>query len=569
MIAGLTIGDDGTNTATGNLVQGNRFGSDSRLTVAIPQERGIEIIASGNTVGGIEAGASNTFVGSTFEAIHVVAYPDYSKATGNVIQGNRIGVDLPGGGHLGNNGGINVQGNSNLVGGLDPTAGNRIIHTTQEAILVSASPGGNTVLSNTFLDNDSGLVVYSPFPALDVYPDPGAPTLSAARDRSGAGLITGSLGGAPGRTYYVQFFETPAGPSKVIEADTLLGTLTVVPDATGKANLRFNATLTLGSAITATATAADPSPAGISSGVSAPIIVVARAGGADGDFDGDGRTDLAVFRPASSNWLGQLTGGGVLSTAFGAPSLLDLPVPGDYDGIGKAELAVFRPSTGQWLIRNPSGSGRVVSFGAPNLADIPAPADFDGDGRTDLAVFRPSTGQWLIQLSGGGSRVVSFGAPNLLDIPVPADYDGDGKADLAVFRPSTGQWLAQLSGGGVMVRSFGATNLFDIPTPGDYDGDGKADLAVFRPSEARFLSVESGGGVLNRVFGATNLFDIPTQAPIAALAKLGRVGGVRASGFRVPSTPSTSLDIAIPPDGVEVVGPRARNRRASAGLGSS
>ena len=241
------------------------------------------------------------------------------------------------------------------------------------------------------------------------------------------------------------------------------------------------------------------------------------------DYDGDGSSDLAVFRPSTAQYLIRLSAGGVFVTTFGQIGLRDIPINGDFDGDGRSDLSVFRPASGQWLINQSSGGARVVNFGDTNLRDIPIPGDYDGDGKTDLAVFRPATGQWILSLSGGGALVVNFGDSGLRDIPIPADYDGDGKTDLAVFRPATAQWIIAYSGGGSRVVQFGASGLADIPAPGDFDGDGKADLTVFRPATAQWLTLFSGGGVRVVQFGAANLFDVPVEATTGALVALGRV----------------------------------------------
>ena len=134
------------------------------------------------------------------------------------------------------------------------------------------------------------------------------------------------------------------------------------------------------------------------------------------DFDGDGRSDLGVFRPSTSQWLVSLSSlsGGLLAPipTFGAANLFDVPVPADYDGVGHAELAVFRSSTAQWFI---AGHAQPVSFGATNLFDVPVPGDYDGVGHAELAVFRPSTAQWFI---GGHAQPISFGGANFFDLPL-------------------------------------------------------------------------------------------------------------------------------------------------------
>jgi hypothetical protein len=81
------------------------------------------------------------------------------------------------------------------------------------------------------------------------------------------------------------------------------------------------------------------------------------------DFDGDERTDIALWRPSEGNWyIIRTSDGGVAQMQWGTGTLFpdpDVPVPGDYDGDGKTDIAVWRPAEGNWYIRN-SQTGTVT-----------------------------------------------------------------------------------------------------------------------------------------------------------------------------------------------------------------
>ena len=136
-----------------------------------------------------------------------------------------------------------------------------------------------------------------------------------------------------------------------------------------------------------------------------------------GDFDGDGATDVAVIRSAMGGltWhilasSGDLSYVNTISFPWGIST--DKPVAEDYDGDGKTDVAVYRPSDGGWYILRSYDFGYDFrNFGSAN--DRPQPGDYDNDGKADLAFYRQANGDWHIWQSLSGDQIsVHWGSPS-------------------------------------------------------------------------------------------------------------------------------------------------------------
>ena len=140
--------EGGTGTASNNVIQGNYIGLDATGTVVLGNSsQGISIRsgAANNTVGGTAIGAGNVISGNSNAGIQILN----TGTTGNRIEGNFIGTDVAGTTPLGNPVGVFLQASNNRIGGTTGAERNIISGNTVDGIqIVGTSTTGNLVEGN-------------------------------------------------------------------------------------------------------------------------------------------------------------------------------------------------------------------------------------------------------------------------------------------------------------------------------------------------------------------------------------------------------------------------------------
>lgn len=208
-----------------------------------------------------------------------------------------------------------------------------------------------------------------------------------------------------------------------------------------------------------------------------------------GDWNGDGKGQVTVFRRGSSAWfMKRDVGSPPLTARYGMG--IDQPLAGDWDGDGTTNLGVRRAGNAVFFLHTPAGTQR---FWFGKTSDQPIAGNWGGDARFEIGVWDPDLAEFQLRAENGAVTKIRLG--NSDDLPVTGDWDGDGITDLGVYDQLTAAWTLRLvdrSGLEWTTRTgFGSPG--DLPVVSDWNGDGLSDLGTWTPSTATFNQRRQSG----------------------------------------------------------------------------
>ncbi len=395
--------------------------------------------------------------------------------------------------------------------------------------LVIAHYTTNTL--SIFLNTEARLAVPADFAAPQAFATGGNPYAVAVGDLNGDGKPDLAVVNRQSSAVAVLLNTTPAGATtpSFSPAQTFAVGLNADAVAVGDFNGDGISDLVVSNASNGTVSVLlNTTPAGATTPSFAPQQTFNVAGGpgavAVGDFNNDGKPDVAVTSlsfPAEVSVLLDTTPAGATTASFAPLQTFFVPdrggvlAVGDFNGDGKPDLAVtdyFNASVLVLLNTTPAGSTTPAflpaqSFATPRGPVSLAAADLNGDGKPDLAIAgRYGTLAVLLDTTPAGATVPSFAPQQTFDtgiLPkglIAADLNGDGRPDLA-FTVSTDvnnrvvSVLLNTTPAGATTASFApqqtapANNQPGALAVGDFNGDGMPDLAAANYNPIGTISV--------------------------------------------------------------------------------
>jgi len=330
-------------------------------------------------------------------------------------------------------------------------------------------------------------------------PGGGALTLTV----NGTGFVSSALvhwNGSALATTFVSSSQLKATilPSDVAKAGTASVTVVNPAPGGGTSNVVFF------EVTTATSSIALSAPRGFDAGSGPQSVAV-------GDFNGDGKPDLAVVNSYSNNvsiLLGNGDGTFQIHVDYPTGAQPGSVAIGDFNGDGKLDLAVVNSYSNNVSVLLGNGNGTfqpAVSYGTGSGTGpaFVAVGDFNHDGKLDLAVANSNSSNVSVLLGNGDGTfqtAVNYdvgGAPTSIAV---GDFNHDGKLDLAVAVPVPGPstYVSVLLGNGdgtfQTAVNYNAPYAPDAVAVGDFNGDGNLDLVVGNRSSNISVFLGNGDG---------------------------------------------------------------------------
>ncbi|EMJ92530.1 virulence plasmid 65kDa B protein, partial [Leptospira alstonii serovar Sichuan str. 79601] len=300
-------------------------------------------------------------------------------------------------------------------------------------------------------------------------------------------------------------------------------------------------------------------------------------GNVSGDYNGDGRSDIAFYLPETRDFVVAEHDGRVFQfksygrLMAGIPDIFRMEwFAGDYDGNGLSDSVLFDEPTGQWtLMLNKGGSFEFLRFAkkfqnvfrndyipdsnldSSSTNDSTKPGkdhdkvnflvgDYNGDGRTDISLYDSRSGKWFV---GENHRNENKTDPiyfkmqwklyKVFTAPEEAlfghdrfsgDFNGDGFSDFLIFDRSNGEWtLGETGDGTINFKIWSRTPQFKSVTrwlQGDFNGDGRTDIGFYSSSDQKFWIGESTqNGFRTKIYSDMNYGPDPERIMQTPLPK--------------------------------------------------
>jgi hypothetical protein len=238
------------------------------------------------------------------------------------------------------------------------------------------------------------------------------------------------------------------------------------------------------------------------------------------DFSGDGRDDTwSYYSPSGTWWVLRSTGSAFdptrWATGFSPTSGWSPQLPGDFNGDGKDDIASYNSGTGVWKVNVSNGTAfspqTWATFTTKTGWSAQQVGDFNGDGKDDIVNYHAGSGSWWVNLSTGSAftpqKWATFSTKTGWSAQQVGDFDGDGKDDVVNYHAASGRWWVNLSTGSAFTpqkwATFSTKTGWSAQQVGDFNGDGKDDVVNYHAASGRWWVNLSTGSAFTPQLWAT------------------------------------------------------------------